>query len=81
MIAIIPGILSYGSKRKIIPIIDKTIIQPPPVGIGFIWLLRLFGISNIFLYSKKFYRYFVPIKVNKKINIEKIINLSILIFF
>ena len=49
-IVIIAGILSYGSKKKIIPKMHKYIIQPPPVGTGFEWLLLLFGISNIFFF-------------------------------
>ena len=51
-IDIITGFLSYGSKNEIIPIIHKTIIQPPPFGIGFVWLLLLIGISKIFFFSK-----------------------------
>ena len=49
-IVIIAGILSYGSKKKIIPTMHKFIIQPPPVGTGFKWLLLSFGKSRIFFF-------------------------------
>ena len=53
-IVIIAGILSYGSKKKIIPTMHKFIIQPPPVGTGFKWLLLTFGISRIFFFLRNF---------------------------